>query len=265
MSHPFKEQAKSAHDRKVRSYGGKPKGSDNWDGEKPTNTAEQSGLPIINEKPKLSSETSEKIMRKKGGRVKGAESLKRLDKPSRAKRASGGSLKHSDEAEDKKLINKMVKPECREDRVGRDRGGRTQSPVTINISDSRTPQGGMGAMGAKPPMGGPGGMPGGMPMPGGAPGGMPPGGMPLPGGAPMGGPGGMPMPGGTPPGGMGAPGAPGPMGAPPPGMMPPGGLPLPRKKGGRVSSTDDLDAGAGSGEGRLQKIELQGGSRKGFS
>jgi hypothetical protein len=45
-----------------------------------------------------------------------------------------------------------------------------------------------------------------------------------------------------------------------------GGMPpRPFKKGGRVRTTDDMTAGAGSGEGRLEKIELQGGSRKGFS
>ena len=48
------------------------------------------------------------------------------------------------------------------------------------------------------------------------------------------------------------------LGIPMRGMPPLGaGLPLQRKKGGRVRTTDDLTAGAGSGDGRLEKIELQ--------
>ena len=60
-----------------------------------------------------------------------------------------------------------------------------------------------------------------------------------------------------------------PMGAGPGMGMPPGGMPLGRKRGGRIRNASDLTAGAGSGEGRLEKIELQEAKgyppRKGFS
>lgn len=75
--------------------------------------------------------------------------------------------------------------------------------------------------------------------------------------------GGIPVP--VPPQGAGAPpmgGAPAPMpmpAAPPPMAAPPmGGAPMPRKRGGRTyRSYKDMDAGAGSGLGRLEKTEIQ--------
>jgi hypothetical protein len=99
MAHPYKSEAKAGHDSKVKAYAGgnsptaksaKKKTEDGWDGQPGLNTNEQAGLDIILTKPSLSKEVNPRIMRKAGGSVKGAMSLKRLDKPSRSKKAGGG-------------------------------------------------------------------------------------------------------------------------------------------------------------------------------
>jgi len=180
----------------------------------------------------------------------------------------GGKIEHDDEAADKQLIRKMVKPSSikhRKDggqvfsgpnypgkvpgvvpggRMARKHGGKTNVHVNINTGKNDMPPmlGGL----VPPPPGGmkPMAPPVAPPM---APAGMPPmaGGMP-----PM-------APGGAPP--MG------PAGAPPMGGMPPkppmAGMPAPRKSGGRLikqaHSYKDMEAGAGSAEGRLQKTEIE--------
>lgn len=185
---------------------------------------------------------------RKGGRVK----------LSAKKRADGGDVSSIEEANRNQAMTKPAE---------RARGGRTKGKGT-HVNVIVAPQGAAapppppvlpvppaGMMPPKPPM---------MPPPGA---GGPP---------PMGGP----MP---PPGLMGAPGAPGGM---PPGLMPPrakGGRvhadeaedkdlikktlreegltrsdsEVKRARGGKITSIHDMDAGSMSGEGRLQKAELQ--------
>lgn len=124
-----------------------------------------------------------------------------------------------------------------EGRMARKSGGRAKSSkagTKINIMIAAGKPAGPSDMMPPPgPMGGP---PPGLPIPmPGADGGAPPP-MPMP----------MPMP------------APASGGTPPMGMPP--GMPMPRKTGGRVTkvakSYKDMEAGSGSGEGRLQKTDI---------
>ena len=113
-------------------------------------------------------------------------------------------------------------------RIARATGGKTKGKGKTNINiliSAGQKQPGMDEMMPPPGMG------------------KPPGGMPIP--VPPPAPGGMPV------------GAPPPMPAP---MPPMGGMPTPRKAGGRLTkvahSYKDMEAGAGSGEGRLQKTDI---------
>ena len=187
----------------------------------------------------------------------------------------GGKIEHAheDEAADKALIRKMVKPEAR---TGHKKGGSVFSgpsypgkvPGAVGGRTARKHGGKTGKMavhvnintkpdGMMPPMGG-GMMPPPPPPPAGLSGGRPPMMPPMgAGGPPMGG---VPI-GGAPPMPAGAP--PMPAGAPMPGGPRPGGMmPIPRKDGGRLTkkarSYMDMEAGAGSGEGRLQKTDIAG-------
>ena len=169
--------------------------------------------------PDEAAESAARTGDKRGGMVK------------RKAHAKGGKAEHPDVKEDKALVRKMVKKNALtgkkeggdvKDRAGRATGGRTRkgkTDIKINIiaGGQKPALEGLGA--AMPPR--------------------PPANIPVP----------MPPAGGPP---MGAP--PMPMGAPP------ANLPMGRKAGGRITkvakSYKDMEAGALSGEGRLQKTDI---------
>lgn len=254
----------------TRKSGGRAKKAEGGD----IDVASLVGLrPITKTKPAIS-QLAENM--KKGGRAKKMMGGPMMDarmgmvEPTRMKFSGaqgtpykkGGKAEHADEAMDKALIKKMVKPEARKGktiggaltksglggilpmaleglrgdkdekahggRTARKSGGRAKGKTNINIVIAA----GRGKKDEDQ---------GDMPMPGGR--------MPIP--APRAAA--APMPGMMPPmaaAGMGAPPA------PPPGMP----APMPRKDGGRItkvaSSYKDMEAGAGSGEGRLQKTDI---------
>jgi len=90
MAHEYKKAAEESHSKKLKSYGADEKAlgskvkAKNWAGFDALNTDQQAGRAPLNSDKYIPPEvTAERAARKKGGRISGAESLKRLDKPSR--------------------------------------------------------------------------------------------------------------------------------------------------------------------------------------
>jgi hypothetical protein len=147
----------------------------------------------------------------------------------RAKKLGGGALMGG--VLPAMAMGEMGGKDKDEGRKARKSGGRAKGKTNINIIiGAGKPAGPEMMQGAGGPPMPPPGVP--VPLPGGAPGGMPP-------APPMGG---MPMP------------------PAPPGMP----APMGRKTGGRTvaKSYKDMTAGAGSGEGRMQKTEIAEGKRE---
>jgi hypothetical protein len=98
MAHEYAKEAKALHEKKLKSYGkddkalGSKDKAKNRAGFDALNTNEQAGMRPLNKPASMSDETNPRIMRKKGGKVVGAQSLKRLDKAPRKGKAVGGQM-----------------------------------------------------------------------------------------------------------------------------------------------------------------------------
>ena len=100
MAHEYAKDAKASHDRKLKSYGGSSSSSSadkpnkegdatNFAGFEALNTNKQAGRAPINSGKYEAPEV--RVQRKKGGKVVGAMSLKRLDKAPRGKAQMKGT------------------------------------------------------------------------------------------------------------------------------------------------------------------------------
>ena len=95
-AHEYSKEAKASHDRKLKSYGGESSGkATNFAGFPALNTNEQAGRAPLNSSKYIPPEvTPDRTARKKGGKVMGADSLKRLDKaPRKGKSFASGAGK----------------------------------------------------------------------------------------------------------------------------------------------------------------------------